>query len=208
LIGLKTKTTKGINMNRLNVTLSFTAVLFSLSGCNDTVDWSHPTAPDPTPVTVDMVFTRPNAANLEVMAATVPQPSTAWIIPTLPTGSEDDFSIVATAKDPESGVATVSLSVQRTVCFVASDGSISSALQAPEVRKQASYPNRAKAPVTASLGDTVYVSQLLVFQDANGHAVKGVGVKSVWTMQATNNQSALPVFSNAIKVGIGNTTCP
>src|SRR5258705_2634401 len=175
---------------------------------------------------VNVLVTRPGQPNLEVQALTTPAPptpkSTNYGNPVPPVSS--DFSILATATDAESGIKNLKLSMTRTVCYVTSNGSVSPAYFGTVTRKEATYTDRAHAPVQASLGETGIINasvdsvtghndpvkysdkNLLAWRNANGVLAVGVGVSTKWGMEATNF-AGKTTNSDVIFVLSGDVSC-
>ena len=171
---------------------------------------------------VNVLVTRPGEPNLEVQAQTIPAPatpkSTNYGNPVPSVSSE--FSILATATDPESGIKHLKLSVTRTVCYTNSNGSLSPAYYGTVTRKEATYTDRAHAPVQASLGETGIIDNssinnnpviltdknLLAWRNANNNVNVGVGVSTKWGMEATNF-AGQTTYSDVIFVLSGDVSC-
>ncbi len=96
-------------------------------GCGGEVNYNPANAPDGTPPTVNLLVTRSGQPDLEVQGqpGVMPKKSTNFGNPA--PNAESDFSVLATAKDPESGIRDMKIVMMRTVCFTASNGNIASA---------------------------------------------------------------------------------
>ena len=123
-----------------------------------------------------------------------------------------DFSVLATATDNESGIREIKLSMTRMVCYRASSGVIAQAYSATVVRKQSSYSG-SSVPRQASLSDTGVIKSgstadenLLVWVNANQIKSVGVGLHTLWSMEAKNGNNQTS-YSRAITIGAGDTSC-
>jgi len=207
----------------LNSKLIATILLILLvAGCNSTTINNSGGTSDTSPAKTDLLITRYGQPNIEVFDRTIPAP-------TLPAGAsfgdpmpnkKMDFSILATATDPESGIRTIKLFMTRTVCFRTSAGNISQAYFGTVERKSATYPAN-QAPTQASLGDTgifdnspfgtdpanLQEINLLVRRSGSGQLLfDAVGVSTKWNMEATNFASQT-TYSDVIFIRAGDTSC-
>jgi hypothetical protein len=200
------------------ITLSLAALLAS---CGGTVNYDPASTNDPSPPAVNLLITRAGQPNLEVQARTTPAPPPVVGNYGNPAPStRQQFSVLATATDNESGIRNIKLSITRTVCFTSSSGGVVQAYLGSVTRKEATYTDQRNAPRQASLGDTGLIdnspfgtdpanltaANLLTFTDANGTLRAGVGVSSRWNMEARNFSGQI-TYSNSIVVLAGNTSC-
>jgi hypothetical protein len=192
-----------------------------VAGCGGTVDNSKGNN-DSTAPKVNLLITRAGQPNLEVQELLVPRPTT-------PTSgdygnpmprSKMEFSVLATATDPESGIKSTKLNMTRTVCFTSSAGNVTQAYFGTVVRKSATYQSSA-APTQASLGDTgvfdnsvigtdpanlVDSNLLLRRNNANQLVFDAVGVSTKWNLEATNFAGQTS-YSEVIFIRAGDTSC-
>ena len=189
-------------------------------GGGGTVNYNPANGVDATPPTVNLLVTRPGVPNLEVqgLPGAMPKKSTDFGNPA--PNAKSDFSVLATAKDLESGIKDLKIVMTRTVCFTGTGGGNNSAPFATITRKEAKWTDQTKAPTNPSLGETGIIdarpqalslagrdtSNLLVFQNAQGNLIAGVGVGTKWGMEATNF-AGQTTYSDVIYVTAGNTTC-
>lgn len=189
-------------------------------GGGGTVNYNPANGVDGTPPTVNLLVTRYGQPNLEVQGqpGVTPKQSTDFGNPA--PNAKSDFSILATAKDPESGIKDLKIVMMRTVCFTGTGGGNNSAPFGTVTRKEAKWTDQTKAPTNPSLGETGIIdarpqalslagrdtSNLLVFTNAQGNLIAGVGVATKWGMEATNF-AGQTTYSDVIYVTAGNTTC-
>lgn len=189
-------------------------------GCGGTVNYNPANAPDATPPTVNLLITRPGAPDVEVQGqpGVTPKKSTDFGNPA--PNSKKDFSVLATAKDPESGIKDLKIVMTRTVCFTGSGGGNNSAPFGTVTRKEATWTDQQHAPTSPSLGETGIIdnssfgttppnldqTNLLVFRNAQGALMVGNGVATKWGVEATNF-AGQTTYSDVIYVTAGNTTC-
>lgn len=189
-------------------------------GAGGTVDYNPATAVDGTPPTVNLLITRAGQPNIEVqgLPGVTPKKSTDFGNPA--PNAKSEFSILATAKDPESGIKDLKIVMMRTVCFTGTGGGNNSAPSGTIIRKETKWTDQHNAPTNPSLGETGVIdarpqmlslaardtSNLLVFQNAQGNLIAGVGVATKWSMEATNF-AGLTTFSDVIYVTAGNISC-
>jgi hypothetical protein len=180
------------------------------------VDYDASKQTDATPATVDLLIKSVGHPDLEVQGRVIPPPATKAVLDfgTTIGSSRFDFSVLATAKDPESGIRHVKLNMTRTVCFRAADGSISQAYFGTVVRKEATYTDPHHAPTQVSLGDTgiidgrdLVADNLVAFTNANGNRVVGIGVSTKWDMEAENFAGGATTYSDVIYVMAGDHSC-
>jgi hypothetical protein len=186
-------------------------------GPGGTVNY-NPATGDQTGPEVNLLITRPGAADVEVQGqpGANPKKSTNFGDPAPKVRS--DFSVLATAKDLESGIKNMRIVMTRTVCFTGSGGGNNSAPFATVTRKQASWTDQTHAPTNPSLGETGIIdgrdpatiqmdaANLLVWKNAQGHSDTGKGVATKWGMEATNF-AGKTTYSDVIYVLAGPTTC-
>jgi hypothetical protein len=185
-----------------------------------TVNYNPATGSDSSPPAVNLLITRAGEPDLEVQARTVPSPNLSGDYGNPAPNTRRDFSILATATDPESGIRRIRLTLNRTLCYQTSSGVIARANFATVVRREAIYTDQQNAPTQASLGDTgvidnsvlgtdsANISQdnLLVWTNANQVHRAGVGVATHWNMETTNF-AGLTTYSDVIHIVAGNTVC-
>lgn len=211
-------------MMRLLQVIAVISTVAVVTGCAGTVNCNAATNSDTTPPTVNLLIKRYGQPDLEVQERVVP-----WLKVTGNFGnpipnSVFDFSILATAKDAESGIKSVKLNMTRTVCHTASNGGIAQAYFGSVTRKVASYTDPRNAPVQPSVGDTGNIdnsvvlnnkspmpanlsdNNLLVWKNANGVNKLGVGVSTKWFMEATNF-AGTTTYSDVIFNLAGDTSC-
>lgn len=175
---------------------------------------------DGTPPTVNLLVKRPGAADVEVQALSGPSAMKKTDFGNLDPSAQKDFSVLATAKDPESGIKDLKIKMTRTVCFTGSGGGNNSAPFGTLTRKSAQWSDQTHAPTSPSLGETGIIdarpqalsqvgmneTNLLVFRNAQGTLNAGNGVATKWSMEATNF-AGQTTFSDVIFVTAGNVTC-
>jgi len=134
--------------------------------------------------------------------------------------ANSDFSVLATAKDPESGIKDLKIVMTRTVCFTGSGGGNNSAPFATVTRKEAKWTDQTQAPTSPSVGETGIIdartaslqpgamdeTNLLVFKNAQGNLIAGTGVATKWGMEATNFAGGT-TYSDIIYVIAGDVSC-
>jgi hypothetical protein len=187
-----------------------------LAGCG-TVDYKPGTA-DSTKPSINLLVRRAGSSDLEVQTQQTPASPLAANLGSIPNDRVLDFSILATAKDPESGIKHIVLKLNRTVCYRTAAGDIAQAYFATKTRKEASYTDPHNAPTDASLGDTGLIddvrppngnlvdANLLMWKNANQTPALGVGVATKWFAEATN-QAGQTIYSEAIYVSAGDLSC-
>ena len=178
----------------------------------------NPSTPDSTPPSTNLLIKRTGAPDLEVQTRSGAAAPVAANLGAFPGNGKFDFSVLATATDPESGIRELKLSMTKAVCYRTSAGNIAQAYSATVTRKQASYPDPKQVPSQASVGDTGLIDHsqfaianpspdnLLVWVNANQVSSVGIGVLTRWTMEA-KNAAGLTSYSNAITIGAGDTSC-
>ncbi len=189
-------------------------------GAGGTVNYNPANGIDGTKPTVNFLIKRTGAPDVEVQGQNGPsaKKSTNFGDPAPATKSE--FSVLATAKDLESGIKNMKIVMTRTVCFTGTGGGNNSAPFATVTRKETNWTNQQQAPTNPSLGETGVIdatplalsaagmneTNLLVFKNAQGNLKSGVGVATKWGMEATNFAGGT-TFSDVIFVLAGNTGC-
>jgi hypothetical protein len=213
-------------IRRIIAGMSLAPLIFGCGTGNASATVDATNVNDASKPNVNVLVTRPGQPNLEVQAQTIPAPatpkSTNYGKPVPPVSS--DFSVLATATDAESGIKHLKLNMTRTVCFVTSNGSVSQAYSGTVTRKEATYTDRAHAPVQASLGETGIIdasvdslvthvdsvkytdTNLLAWRNANNALNIGVGVSTKWGMEATNF-AGQTTNSDVIFVLSGDVSC-
>jgi hypothetical protein len=213
-------------IHRIVAGMSLAPMIFGCGSgkASNTVDATNVT--DASGPGVNVLVTRPGQPNLEVQGQVIPAPavkkSTNYGNPVPPVSS--DFSVLATATDAESGIKNLKLIVTRTVCYTNSNGTVSQAYFGSKTRKEATYTDRAHAPVQASLGETGIIdasvdsltghndpvkysdTNLLAWRNANNALNVGVGVSTKWGMEATNFANKT-TYSDVIFVLSGDVSC-
>lgn len=191
------------------VRLAFAASVLVLAAC-ETVDYKG--GPDPSPPTLSLLVRSPGKPDVEVGNRSQP-------IRTEVASPSSDFSVLATARDGESGIREITLKLTRTVCFVPSGGGIAKAPFATVTRKQAVRTDPHSAPISISVGDSGYFDRssraqafpeeanLAGFRNANQNWIVGVGFHGVYTLEAKNFASGTPAFSDTIIVTWGDLSC-
>jgi len=208
-------------MHAIRGIIASMSVASLVMGCGGEVNYNPANGPDGTPPTVNLLVTRPGAPDLEVQGqpGVTPKKSTNFGNPA--PNAKSDFSVLATAKDPESGIRDMRIVMTRTVCFTASNGNIASAPFGTVTRKEAHWTDQQHAPTSPSLGETGIIdarpqalsqagmdeTNLLVFRNAQGNLVAGKGVATKWGME-TKNFAGLTTYSDVIYVSAGDLTCP
>lgn len=189
-------------------------------GCGGTVNYNPGSGPDGTPPTVNLLETRPGAPDVEVQALSGPSAKKSTNYGNPAPVAKSDFSILATAKDMESGIKDLKIVMTRTVCFTGSGGGNNSAPFGTVTRKEAKWTDQSHAPTNPSLGETGIIdarpqalsqagmdeTNLLVFRNAQGNLVAGKGVATKWGMEATNFAGAT-TYSDIIYVIAGDVSC-
>jgi hypothetical protein len=202
-----------------NCLITIVAVAALLTGCGTTVNYNPATNPDGTAPTVNLLIKRYGEPDLEVQERTGPSQNLRGDYGNPIPNKKLEFSILATAKDAESGIKTVKLKVTRTVCFQTTGGVIAAAPFATQVVKEASYSDQQNAPTAVSLGFTGIIDNtsfakanpsddnLLVFTNAQGNRIFGVGVATYWSME-TENFAGATTGSDIIYITAGDLSCP
>lgn len=190
-------------------------------GGGDTVNYNPANGVDATPPTVNLLITRAGAPDVEVQGQPGVTPKKVVAFGALNTTAQQDFSVLATAKDPESGIRNMKIVMTRTVCFATQNGPPpASAPFGTVTRKQASWTDQTHAPTSPSLGETGVIdgrpqalssagmneTNLLVFKNAQGTLRAGVGVATKWGLEATNFNGQT-TFSDVIYVTAGDISC-
>ena len=190
-------------------------------GASGEVDYKPANGIDGTAPTVNLLETRPGDANLEVQGQNGPSAKKSTNFGNPAPNSKKDFSILATAKDDESGIRNLKIVMTRNVCFKTAAGDIAAAPFATVVRKEANWTDQSHAPTNPSLGETGIIdnsafatdpanrneTNLLVFRNAQGNLLAGTGVSTKWGMEATNF-AGKTTYSDVIFVLAGDLTCP
>lgn len=175
---------------------------------------------DTTPPTINLLITRPGAPNLEVQGQSGPSANKSTNFGNPIDTVLADFSILATANDPESGIKDLKITMMRTVCFTASNGNIASAPFGTITRKDATWTDPTHAPTNPSLGETGIIDNsragttpsnfdiknLLLWKNAQGHTAIGKGVATKWGAETTNS-AGKTTYSDVIRVFAGDLTC-
>jgi hypothetical protein len=207
-------------MRRLLQIIAGMSIAAAAVGCGDTVNYNPATTTDTTPPTVNLLIKRGGQPDLEVQGRVVPSPNTKGDIGNPIPTQKFDFSVLATAKDAESGIRNIKLSMTRTVCYMATGGVLAQAYFGSVVRKEANYTDPTKAPTQPSVGDTGIIDNsasgtnpanltddnLLVWKNANQQRNVGVGVSTKWFLEATNF-AGTTVYSDVIFILAGDTSC-
>jgi hypothetical protein len=189
-------------------------------GCGGEVNYNPANAPDGAPPTVNLLVTRPGAPDVEVQALSGPSAKKSTNFGNPAPAAKSDFSVLATAKDPESGIRDLKIVMTRTVCFTGSGGANNSAPFPTVTRKERNWTDQQHAPTSPSLGETGIIdarpqalsqagrdtSNLLVFRNAQGNLMAGLGVATKWGMEATNF-AGQTTNSDVIFVLAGDVTC-
>jgi hypothetical protein len=191
------------------------------SGAGGTVNYNPANGIDGSKPTVNLLITTPGTANVEVQGQSGPSANKSINLGDPAPAAKKDFSVLATAKDPESGIKNIKIVMTRTVCFTSTGGANAAAPFATITRKEANWTNQQQAPTSPSLGETGIIdgtslalsangmneTNLLVFKNAQGNLRPGVGVATKWGMEATNFAGGT-TFSDVIRVFAGSVTCP
>ena len=206
---------------------SLRGILASLSaaslviGCGGTVNYNPSNGIDGSLPTVNLLIKPAIGSDAEVQGQVVPSAKkTINFGDPAPTNRQLDFSVLATAKDPESGIRNIKIVMTRTVCFTGSGGGNNSAPFGTVTRKQATWTDQQHAPTNPSLGETGIIDarplmltpdsiktvNLLAFLNAQGHLLPGIGVATKWGMEATNF-AGLTTYSDVIYVLAGSLPC-
>ena len=189
-------------------------------GGGDTVNYNPGSSPDGSPPTVNLLITRTGAPDVEVQGLPGANPKKSTNFGNPAPNVKKDFSVLATAKDPQSGIRDLKIVMTRTVCFTGSGGGNNSAPFATVTRKEAKWTDQTHAPTSPSLGETGIIdnsgfgtdpanrneTNLLVFKNAQGQLLVGTGVATKWGVEATNF-AGLTTNSDVIYVLAGNTSC-
>lgn len=207
-------------MCRVLLIMAGMSIAIVATGCGGTVNYNPATTTDTTPPTVDLLIKRVGQPDLEVQGRVVPSPNTSGNFGNPIPTQKFEFSVLATAKDAESGIKNIKLSMTRTVCYISSGGNLAQAYFGSVERKVASYTDPQNAPVQPALGDTGIIDNsafgtfpanlsddnLLVWKNANQQRNVGVGVSTKWFLEATNFSGAT-TYSDVIFVLAGDTSC-
>ena len=190
-----------------------------LTGCG-TVNYNPATNTDTTPPTVNLLIKRYGQPDLEVQQKpTGASPKLSGDFGSITPNKKFDFSVLATAKDAESGIKSIKLSVTRTVCYVNSNGTVSPAYSGTKVMKEANFTDPKNAPTDVSIGFTGIIDNtagarqnptednLLVWKNANAALNVGAGVGMYWTVE-TKNFAGATTYSDVIYILAGDTSCP
>jgi len=189
-------------------------------GCGGTVNYNPSTGIDASPPTVNLLITRPGAPDVEVQGQNGPSAKKTVNFGNPVPNAVSDFSVLATAKDPESGIKDLKIVMTRTVCFMGSGGGNNSAPFATVTRKEAQWSNQSQAPTSPSLGETGIIdgrnpatipggiseTNLLVWRNAQGTISTGTAVATKWGMEATNF-AGQTTYSDVIYVIAGDVSC-
>lgn len=184
------------------------------------VNYNPANGPDGTPPTVNLLIKRSGAPDVEVQGQSGPSANKSTNFGNPAPNAKSDFSVLATAKDPESGIKDLKIVMMRTVCFTGSGGGNNSAPFGTVTRKEAKWTDQQHAPTSPSLGETGIIdarpqalssagmveTNLLVFKNAQGNLVAGNGVATKWGVEATNF-AGQTTFSDVIRVFAGNVGC-
>lgn len=188
-------------------------------GAGGTVNWNPATGTDTTGPTVNLLITRPgDSVEVQGQPGANPKKSTNFGDPA--PNANSDFSVLATAKDLESGIKNLKIVMTRTVCFTGSGGGNNAAPFATVTRKETNWTDPTHAPTNPSLGETgiidgrnpdsipggISATNLLVWRNAQNHSSTGKGVATKWGMEATNF-AGKTTYSDVIYVLAGATTC-
>jgi hypothetical protein len=203
-------------MPKLSIALIVCSIPVLLTtGCvTTTVNFDPATQTDPTPATVDLLIKSSGFADTEVQARAVPPAPRILAFGTLGGTTRRDFSVLATAKDPESGIRHIKLSMTRTVCYRTANGTIAQAQFPTVARKEATYTDEHNAPIQATLGDSGVIDpndltsdNFLLFTDSQGNRRIAIGATLSWNMEAENFQGGSTTYSDVIYVTAGDTSC-
>ncbi|HMG12621.1 MAG TPA: hypothetical protein VK571_05580 [Gemmatimonadaceae bacterium] len=195
-------------------------------GCGEgdaggTVNYNPANGVDATKPTINLLIRRASGSDVEVQGQNGPSANLSTNFGDPAPNAISDFSVLATAKDPESGIKNLRIVMTRTVCFTGSTGGNNGAPFATVTRKTASWTDQTKAPTAPSLGETGIIdnrpvaftpdsiseTNLIVFKNAQGNLRQGVGVATKWGAEATNF-AGQTTYSDAIRVFAGSVTCP
>ena len=200
--------------------VSVSSLALGCGGGGDTVNYNPATGPDGSPPTVNLLITRTGAPDVEVQGQPGANPKKSTSFGNPAPAAKSDFSVLATAKDPESGIKDLKIVMTRTVCFTGSGGGNNSAPFGTVTRKEAKWTDQTHAPTSPSLGETGIIdntplgtsashldeTNLLVFKNAQGTLMAGKGVATKWGVEATNF-AGLTTYSDVIYVLAGDNTC-
>jgi hypothetical protein len=190
-------------------------------GCGGTVNYKPANGVDGTPPTINLLITRAGQPDLEVQGQPGVTPKKIGNFGNPVPNAKSDFSILATAKDPESGIRNLKIVMMRTVCFATPNGPPpASAPFGTVTRKEASWTDQTHAPTSPSVGETGIIdgtpqalstngmneTNLLVFKTAQGSLRAGVGVATKWGAETTNF-AGQTTYSDVIYVAAGDLTC-
>lgn len=184
-----------------------------------TVNWDPATGVDTTGPAVNLLITRPGAPDVEVQGQPGANPKKSTSFGDTAITALKDFSVLATAKDPESGIKDLKIVMTRTICFTSSGGANAAAPLPTVTRKETHWTDRTHAPTSPSLGETgvidgrdtsvthgISATNLLVWKNSQGHSDRGNGVATKWGMEATNF-AGKTTYSDVIYVLAGPTIC-
>jgi hypothetical protein len=191
-----------------------------VAGCGGEVNYNPATGADATAPTVNLLVSRPGAPDVEVQGQSGPSAKKSTDFGNPAPNASSDFSVLATAKDPESGIRDLKIVMTRTVCFTGSGGGNNSAPFGTVTRKEAHWTDQQHAPTSPSLGETGIIdarpqaltqagmdtTNLLVFKNAQGNLVAGKGVATKWGVEA-KNFAGQTTYSDVIYVLAGDVTC-
>lgn len=189
-------------------------------GCGGTVNYNPSSGLDGTPPTVNLLVRRSTPPDVEVQAQSGPSAKKSTSFGNPAPNAISDFSVLATAKDPESGIRDLKIVMTRTVCFTGSGGGNNSAPFGTITRKEAHWTDQQHAPTSPSLGETGIIdarpvaftpdsiseTNLLAWRNSQGNLREGTGVATKWGMEATNF-AGKTTSSDIIYVLAGNNTC-
>ena len=195
--------------------MSVAGLAIGCGGGSDEVNF-NPANGDATPPTINLLIKRAGAPDVEVQGQSGPSAKKSTSFGDPAPNAKSDFSVLATAKDPESGIRNLKIVMTRTVCTTPT----TSAPFGTVTRKQASWTDPTHAPTSPSVGETGIIdarpqalsqagmdlSNLLVFRNSQGTLSSGVGVATKWGAEATNF-AGQTTFSDVIFVLAGPTTC-
>jgi hypothetical protein len=190
-------------------------------GCGGTVNYNPANGIDGTPPTIDLLIKRAGQPDLEVQGQPGVTPKKIGNFGNPAPNASSDFSILATAKDAESGIRNLKIVMTRTVCFATANGPPpASAPFGTVTRKEASWTDQSHAPTSPSVGETGIIdgrpqalsasgldeTNLLVFKNAQGTLRPGVGVATKWGAETTNF-AGQTTYSDVIYITAGDISC-
>ena len=190
-------------------------------GAGGTVNYNPANGLDTSPPTINLLIKRYGAPDVEVQGQNGPSANLSTNFGDPAPNAKSDFSVLATAKDLESGIKNLKITMTRTVCYTSSGGANAGAPFPTVTRKEANWTNQQQAPTNPSLGETgvidgrnpdsipggISATNLLVWKNSQGHSDTGKGVSTKWGAEATNF-AGKTVYSDAIRVFAGSVTCP